>query len=142
MEKMKTIEHFTHKGQLIGLCVRGAHSWDKTEFLTPDENYQQLGLLNYPGGHTVKPHAHYKIPRTVEFTQEVLLCVSGRIVYTFYDADDNWTEIASCEISAGDILCLFGAGHGAKAIEPTRLIEIKQGPFLGVKDKFFYPDKP
>jgi hypothetical protein len=142
MNDTKAIEYFRHKGQLVGMCIRGTHAWDKTGFLTPDENYQQVGLLHYPGGHAVKPHAHHKVDRTVRFTQEVLFCVSGRIVYTFYDAEDNWSEICSCEITANDVLCLFGAGHGARALEPTRLIEIKQGPFMGAADKFYYPDKP
>ncbi|MBN1409483.1 MAG: hypothetical protein JW969_01470 [Spirochaetales bacterium] len=142
MKDNTPVEYFKHNGQLIGMCVRGSHSWDKTEFLTDDDNYQQVGLLYYEEGHDVKPHAHYKVPRTVHFTQEVLFCVSGRIVYTFYDADHDWAEITSCELHPNDMLCLFGAGHGAKALEPTRLIEIKQGPFLGAKDKFYYPDKP
>jgi hypothetical protein len=134
------IEYFRHKDKLIGMCVRKYHNWQETTFLTPDDNYQQIGLLAYGANHMVKPHAHYKVPRNVNFTQEVLLCVSGRIVYTFYDEEDNWQELASCELTAGDLLCLFGAGHGGKALEPTRLIEIKQGPFLGVQDKYYYPE--
>ena len=79
------VEYIEHKGQLVGLCIRKYHNWRKTKFLTPDNFFQQLGLLYYESGHKVKPHAHYKIPRTVDVTQEVLLCVSGRIIYTFYD---------------------------------------------------------
>ena len=135
------IELIMHKDQIVGLCIRKEHTWENTEFLTPDNFYQQIGLLYYGEKHDVKAHAHYKVPRTVNFTQEMLFCVSGRIVYTFYDVEENWREIASCELTGGDVLCLFGAGHGGKALEPTRLIEVKQGPFLGVKDKFYYPDK-
>lgn len=140
-DTMPGIERFEHKGKMIGMCIRRSHTWDKTEFLTPDDYYQQLGLLAYPENHVVKPHAHYKVPREVNFTQEVLLCISGRIVYTFYAEDEDWRELCSCEITAGDILCLFGAGHGGKALEPTRLVEIKQGPFLGVQDKYYYPER-
>jgi hypothetical protein len=140
-QKDNGIELITHKDRLVGLCIRKEHRWNKTEFLTPDDFPQQIGLLYYGKNHDVNAHAHYKVPRTVDFTQEVLLCVSGRIVYTFYDVEENWREIASCELTGGDVLCLFGAGHGGKALEPTRLVEVKQGPFLGVKDKFYYPDK-
>ena len=135
------IEYIKHKNELIGLCIRSYHIWDETNFLTPDNFFQQIGLLYYDSGHNVKPHAHNIVPRLVDVTQEILFCISGRIVYTFYDQDDNWIEIANCEIKTGDIICLFGAGHGGKALEPTRLIEVKQGPFLGAKDKFFYPNK-
>ena len=138
----KGVEIFEHEGKIIGMCIRSSHEWNKTEFLTPDDFYQQLGLLLYDKDYEVKAHAHYKVPRTVNYTCEVLFCVSGRIVYTFYDEKDNWRKLCSCELTDGDVLCLFGAGHGGKALEPTRLIEVKQGPFLGTKDKFFYPDRP
>ena len=91
-------------------------------------------------GQVIRPHAHHRIPRTVNFTTEVLFCVSGRIVYTFYDEKENWGEISSCELTSGDLLCLFGAGHGGKSLEPTRLIEVKQGPYLAARDNFFYPE--
>jgi hypothetical protein len=124
------IEYFQHNGELIGLCVRKTHNWTETIFLTPDHLFQQIGLLYYDRNSDVKPHAHHKLQRTVDVTMEVLFCVSGRIVYTFYDIEKGWEEINSCELTGGDLLCLFGAGHGGKAIEPTRLIEVKQGPFL------------
>jgi hypothetical protein len=137
---MKEIEYFHHRDELIGLCVRGSHRWDRTEFLTPDGFYQQLGLLAYDGDERVRPHAHHRVPRTVDATMEVLFCVSGRIEYTFYDAENDWKEICRCLLEPGDTLCLFGAGHGGRALEPTRLIEVKQGPFLGARDKYYYPE--
>jgi hypothetical protein len=134
------IEFLRHNGELIGLCVRKQHTWKKTTFLTPDHLYQQIGLLYYDRNSDVRPHAHHRLPRTVDVTMEVLFCVSGRIVYTFYDIKKKWKEISSCELTGGDLLCLFGAGHGGRALEPTRLIEVKQGPFLGVNDKYYYPE--
>ena len=134
------IEYFRHEKALIGMCIRKTHQWSETQFLTPNHLYQQIGLLFYEKNKDVRPHAHYKVPRTVDVTMEVLFCVSGRIVYTFYDSENNWKEITSCELTEGDLLCLFGAGHGGKALEPTRLIEVKQGPFLEMKDKYYYPE--
>ena len=138
---MTGIEFIEHNGQLIGLCIRAGHNWSKTNFLTSDDVPQQIGLLFYDEAHSVRPHAHHKTPRTVNFTTEVLFCVSGRIVYTFYDPANNWSEISSCELRRGDILCLFGAGHGARTLEPTKLIEVKQGPYLAAGDKYFCPQQ-
>ena len=140
--KNNGIEQIEHEGKIIGLCVRSHAKWNKTSFLTSDDLFLQIGLLYYNEDASVKPHAHYRVPRSIDITQEVLYCISGRILYTFYDQNNNWDEITSCEITTGDLICLFGAGHGGKALEPTRLIEVKQGPFMGVKDKFFYPYKP
>jgi len=135
---IKVIEH---NGEMVGMCIKAGHNWEKTEFLTSDDMSQQLGLLAYDREHSVKPHAHHKVPRTINYTSEVLFCVSGKIVYTFYDPKNDWAKIDSCQLQKGDTLCLFGAGHGARAIEPTKLIEIKQGPYLGTKDKYFYPEE-
>jgi hypothetical protein len=137
----KGIEVFEHKGKMIGLCVRSFHKWDKTEFVTPDNFYQQLGLLFFDKDYQVKAHAHYKVPRTVNYTSEVLFCISGRIVFTFYDEKNNWQELCSCELTGGDVLCICDAGHGARVLEPTWLIEVKQGPYLGVKEKFYCPQQ-
>lgn len=134
------IEIIQYKGEMIGLCIRNYSNWEETKFLTADDSPQQIGLLAYEKDQIVRPHAHHKTSRTIYFTTEVLFCVSGRIVYTFFDEKKNWSKIASCELTKGDLLCLFGAGHGAVALESTRLIEVKQGPFIKSKDKYFRPE--
>jgi hypothetical protein len=136
-----TIEYFKHNDRLIALCIRHDHTWRQTNFLTPDSFYQQIGLLNYAENDIIRVHAHREIPRTVHYTSEVLLCVSGRVLFSFYNVNEDWKEISSCELTAGDVLCLFNIGHGAKIIEPARLIEIKQGPFLGVNEKYYMDEE-
>ena len=38
-------------------------------------------------------------------------------------------------LSKGDIIILFQGGHGFKILEETKIIEIKQGPYVESKDK-------
>lgn len=41
-------------------------------FFTPDTFFQQLGYMNRPRGYVIPPHNHNAVPRTIEWTQEVL----------------------------------------------------------------------
>ena len=41
----------------------------------------------------------------------------------------------SFTLGAGDVILLAFGGHGFTMLEPTEMIEIKQGPYLGDQDK-------
>lgn len=57
----------------------------------------------------------------------------GRCWADFY-RDDN-SLLCSREMGPGDVLVLVGGGHGFRMVEDTVLVEIKQGPYLGLDDK-------
>ncbi len=38
-------------------------------------------------------------------------------------------------MSTGDILVLVSGGHGFRMLEDTVLMEVKQGPYTGLKEK-------
>jgi hypothetical protein len=43
----------------------------------------------------------------------------------------------------GDVILLAGGGHGFEMLEETEIIEVKQGPYDGDKDKTrFEPSAP
>ena len=43
--------------------------------------------------------------------------------------------VTKLQLSAGDSLLLTGGGHGFTVLEACQLIEVKQGPYLGMDDK-------
>jgi hypothetical protein len=47
----------------------------------------------------------------------------------------NKNYIESRIINSGDFLLLASGGHGFEMLEPTEMIEIKQGPYAGETDK-------
>jgi mannose-6-phosphate isomerase-like protein (cupin superfamily) len=51
----------------------------------------------------------------------------------FYDEDDAY--FTSRELKTGDVILLASGGHGFEFLEETELIEVKQGPYAGDKDK-------
>jgi len=103
------------------------------EFFTPDTFSQQLGYMNRPAGYQILPHVHNPVLREVIWTQEVLFIKSGKVRVDFYDEDKNYLE--SRILEKGDVILLAAGGHGFEMLEESEIIEVKQGPFCGEKDK-------
>jgi hypothetical protein len=56
---------------------------------------------------------------------------------------DTQAYLQSTILEAGDIILLAFGGHGFEMIEPTEIIEVKQGPYAGDMDKTrFSPVSP
>jgi hypothetical protein len=89
--------------------------------------------MNHPEGHLIQPHLHNQVAREVVYTKEVLLIKSGKVRVDFYDDDQKYLE--SRTLLAGDVILLAFGGHGFKMLEKSEIIEIKQGPYVGEKDK-------
>ena len=64
---------------------------------------------------------------------EYIYVKSGRVELTLYTKDR--VPVTQIDLAAGDSLLLTGGGHGFKVIEACQLIEVKQGPYLGMDDK-------
>lgn len=130
MEHFETIQH---EGKVLGYIIRAEFEQDGIAFFTPDSFSQQLGYMNRPTGYDIEPHIHNLVERTVELTQEVLIVRSGKVRVDFYD--DNRQYLESHILHQGDVVLLANGGHGFKVLEHAEMIEVKQGPFCGEKDK-------
>ena len=49
--------------------------------------------------------------------------------------NDDQQLIATRELRTGDVVILVNGGHGFRMQEDTVLLEIKQGPYLGLGEK-------
>ncbi|MDA7462936.1 hypothetical protein N8889_00180 [Candidatus Pelagibacter ubique] len=127
------IQHISNKDKLLALIVQNKFRDKGIKFFTPDDFSQQLGYMNHPQGHVISPHVHNHMPRKVEFTNEVLFIKSGKMRVDFYD--DNQTYLQSKILYEGDVILLASGGHGFEMLEPTEMIEVKQGPYVGDQDK-------
>lgn len=118
------------KGNIICHIIRRDYQPQMTEFFTPENYSQQLGIIKYPRNGTIKPHYHNKLTREVHFTQEVLVVRKGRVKVNLFDIDLNF--ITDVVLSQGDVILLASGGHGFEMLEDTEMLEIKQGPYNGV----------
>lgn len=119
--------------KIIAIIIKNQFSKAGIHFFTPDDFSQQLAFMKHPGGKVIDPHVHNLVKREVHMTQEVLLIRKGRLRVDFYD--DSQLYIESHILEAGDVILLADGGHGFEVLEEVEMIEVKQGPYAGDKDK-------
>jgi mannose-6-phosphate isomerase-like protein (cupin superfamily) len=127
------LDYVTHSGVQLAVVVRTRFVASGIQFFTPNDFSQQLGYMNRPSGYIIPPHVHNPVPREVQYTKEVLFIKSGRVRVDFYNDDQSYLE--SRILETGDVILLAYGGHGFEMLEPTEMIEVKQGPYAGEHDK-------
>lgn len=130
------IEHITWNGQFIATILRHDFRPDKTTFITPDAYYQQTGLVVYPAGGVIKRHLHLPLQRHLIGTPETILVRAGTVEVDLFGLDR--TPLGTWVLGEGDLIILAGGGHGFRCREDTILLEVKQGPYTGLKEKEFF----
>jgi mannose-6-phosphate isomerase-like protein (cupin superfamily) len=131
--KQSGVERIENQGELLALIIKNEFAEPGIHFFTPDAFSQQLAYMQHPPGKVIQPHVHNSVPREVQYTQEVLFIRKGKIRVDFYTTEQTYLE--SRILGAGDIILLAGGGHGFEVLEPLEMIEVKQGPYAGEKDK-------
>ena len=105
------------------------------DFITEDCEYLQVGTWFYSKGKVLDRHHHNIVKRESDITQECVTVMQGSMHVEIYD--DNKVFLDEYTMSQGDFAIFLHGGHGYKILEDnTRILETKNGPFLGVeKDK-------
>ena len=132
-ETIGSVERIFSGTDLLALIIRAEFCEPGIHFFTDNALSQQLAFMRHPEGKLIEPHVHNPVPREVQFTQEVLLIRKGRLRVDFYDAGQRYLE--SRILHAGDVILLIQGGHGFEVLEEVEMIEVKQGPYVGERDK-------
>ncbi|MFL9924594.1 hypothetical protein PQR62_09980 [Herbaspirillum lusitanum] len=127
------IQNITKDSMTLAIIIRTQYRKDGIEFFTPDDFSQQLAYMKRPTGYVIQPHVHNPVKREVQFTKEVLFIKSGKVRVDFYSEAQEYLE--STELNAGDVILLAYGGHGFYVVEEAEIIEVKQGPYAGERDK-------
>ena len=127
------INIISRDNKTLAIIIRRNFQKEGIEFFTPDDFSQQLAYMHRPEGYVIPPHVHNLVAREVTLTQEVLFIRSGKVRVDFYDDEKNYLE--SAILDPGDVILLAAGGHGFEMLEPTEMIEVKQGPYCGEADK-------
>lgn len=127
------IENVLNGDQLLAVIIRNDFNKPGITFVTPDDFSQQMAIMNHPKGHVIVAHVHNMVKRDIHYTQEVLFIKRGKLRVDFYDNNQKYLE--SKIIKDGDIILLSSGGHGFEVLEELQMIEVKQGPYVGEKDK-------
>lgn len=121
-------------GNLILAIIIRERDWEKgLNFVSSDEDYQQVGIWGYDKGKKLAPHIHLVAPRKVLRTQEVVFVKDGRIKADIYTENEEFLK--SVELGKGDTIILFNGGHGYEILEDnTKVLEVKNGPYVGADE--------
>lgn len=124
-----TVERIEHNGQLMAIVLRGGSEGEGVTFVSPPSASLQVGALVHRAGARIKAHVHKPVARTITGTMEVLHIESGEVEAEFYD--DHGSRIESAKLGPCDTILLMAGGHGFNVRKDSRIIEVKQGPYLG-----------
>lgn len=133
-----TIERICHGAEELALIIRCAFRRDGIEFFTPPDRPLQVGYMNRPAGHFIAPHvhnpvAHSSVAHNAESSKEVLFVRSGKARVDFYSRAQEYLE--STILETGDVILLARGGHGFEMLEPTEMIEVRNGAYYAKQDK-------
>lgn len=118
-----------HNGRLLAIVFFNSSVEEGIHFFTSDSNALQVGQHFYPSGKIIQPHKH--VPVKVEYhqsLQEVLYIEEGKVKIDFYSLGGQ--KIDEKILTKGDIALLMEGGHGFEFLEETKMVEIKQGPYI------------
>lgn len=129
-------------GRLIGLVVRGSfeefdeyHPNDgKRSYVTEPELPLQVITIRGEAGDIGTAHVHFAVEQETAWPtrHKVVTCLSGRFRAKLSEMDG--TPVGEAELGPGDAL-MCTEGHQIEYLEDgTRLLEVKQGPYLGSAD--------
>jgi mannose-6-phosphate isomerase-like protein (cupin superfamily) len=127
------LEEIRIDSTLFAIIVRSEFNERGIHFFTENSLSQQLAFMRHPAGKLIDPHVHNPVPREVRLTQEALFIRKGRLRVDFYDTDQRYLE--SRILGPGDVILLIQGGHGFEVLEEVEMIEVKQGPYVGERDK-------
>ena len=108
-------------------------SFKGIKFFTANNLNMQIGLMGHSKNHIIKPHFHINRKKIIKQMSELLIIFSGQLKIYFYDKKKLRDK--SLILNKKDMILLISGGHGFKVLKKLEMLEIKQGPFIGEKDK-------
>lgn len=124
-------------GELIAIYLDDITAIDPgLHFLTEGSESLQMGLFNHPVGHVISKHWHPFFKRELERTSEVLYIAKGLLQVEIFNMDLSLNS--TINLGANATIALFSGGHGFTMLEPTIILEVKQGPYAGKYDKILF----
>ena len=132
MSEETIAKYYDSNNKLMAILIKNEHKSHGIDFLTSDDAFMQVAIMNHPKGHIIQPHYHNLVSRVIDYTCEALIIKNGILDVFLYE---NMIMIHEFKIKKGDVLVLYSGGHGFKCCGEVSMIEIKQGPFVGKTDK-------
>ena len=124
------------KNNLLAFVIRNNFKGAKYNFPTEKNNPLQVGVNFYNKGDIVKAHYHNDHKRVIEKTQEFVFVASGKVKFIVYT--NNGELVNEVTLITGEAILFVEGGHKWEMMEKTKIIEIKQGPYISVEEDKTY----
>lgn len=109
---------------------------DGMHFLTDDAAPLQVGIFEREEGYHVIPHKHNPRDLQLPYPGEFIFVQKGKLKFEVFD--EEWNTVDEAIVESGDCIVIMRGGHAMTMLEPTRMLEVKQGPYPGREnDKTF-----
>ena len=113
---------------------------EQMRFITQNHDPLQVGMFERDAGYEVATHRHKAREVKLKSIGEFLWIQSGSATVSLFD--DAWNLVKEVTVRAGDCAILLRGGHALRMLEPTRFLEVKQGPYPGKDLDKLFPDRP
>ena len=130
-----SVEYLSDEGNLLAIFIPSQAATESIEFLTRPENEFQVGLMKRDENSQVKPHVHKLYKREINRTHEFLLVRAGSMKLSLFGLKNE--PVHTLVMNNGDSVLLCSGGHSIDFLEPTLLLEVKQGPYSINEDKSY-----
>lgn len=120
-------QKIVHAGVLYGIKLTGIKPG--TTPISQASDPLQVLTLSHVSGTVITPHIHSRTKRTTLTMQKALVVISGRIRIDIYNPK-NKKKVVHVYIKTGQSFILLAGGWSITFIEPSKLFEFKNGPFL------------
>lgn len=110
--------------------LQATETLSRTDYCPASEPLQ-VACIKSPVVHGFAPHLHIPNERSIERTQEVWYIVTGAATVELYDTDSKPLE-QSLSLRAGDLFITYAGGHEYTTDAGCVVLEVKNGPFVGV----------
>jgi len=128
------VENIEYEGKVVARII-GAEELDGPfKFFTENDDHIQISRWNHPRGYKCKTHRHNSLPKIIYRVHEAIFVITGELLVKLYSLDGE--PIAQRILRPLDICYSMDCAHGYEVLtENTRVVEFKNGPFLG--DEFY-----
>tara|TARA_B100000579_G_C22812386_1_gene845947 strand:- start:1362 stop:1769 length:408 start_codon:yes stop_codon:yes gene_type:complete len=103
------------------------------KFFTSKELNLQVGFMSHNSKHKIQPHYHLKRGKIIKDMSEFLIIFKGKLRVLFYNKKKIFVK--SIILNSKDMILIISGSHGFEVLKKTEMLEVKQGPFVGEKDK-------
>jgi len=121
------------KDKILAVIIPNSYDKPGLNFITDPKCSFQIACINYPAAQVIERHIHPKFERKIRETIECFFVKKGRLLISFYD--DQKKHVNDYTVNEGEMVLLLSGGHSLQYLEPTQLIEVRQGPYNNKMDK-------